>query len=36
VYPPFGTTKMDGHGFCGRGTEVYGQDLLAFLNDALK
>lgn len=38
VYPPFGTTVQDGHGgFCGgRGATVWGPEVLAFLDAALK
>jgi len=32
IYPPYGTTAEDGHGgFCGRGVEVWGGDVLSFL-----
>ena len=34
IYPPFGTTPMQGHaGFCLRGTDVWGADVLQFLRD---
>jgi dienelactone hydrolase len=36
VHPPWGQTTKAGHGFCGTGAGVYGDDLLAFLNDVLK
>ena len=32
VYPPYGTTHQDGHGgFCRRGFDVWGRDVLDFL-----
>jgi dienelactone hydrolase len=32
VYPPFGTTQLEGHaGFCNRGSSAWGDDVLAFL-----
>jgi carboxymethylenebutenolidase len=37
VYPPYGVTARDGHGgFCFRGTEAWGKDVLAFLATAMK
>ena len=37
VYPPFGTSVRDGHGgFCFRAPEVWGADVLAFLDTYLK
>ena len=37
VYPPYGVTTADGHGgFCFRGVEVWGQDVLVFLATALQ
>ena len=37
VYPPYGASVRDGHGgFCGRGEAVWGPDVLAFLEAALK
>ena len=37
IYPPYGTTAAEGHGgFCFRGTEVWGQDVLAYLAANLK
>ena len=37
IYPPYGTSVRDGHGgFCGRGVTVWGADVLAFLDTALK
>jgi len=36
VYPPYGVTTADGHGgFCFRGVDVWGQDVLAFLATAM-
>lgn len=36
IYPPFGTTQDDGHGgFCERGHEVWGPDVVEFLAGAL-
>jgi dienelactone hydrolase len=33
VYPPYGDTPQDGHGkFCGLGMDVWGKDVLAFLD----
>jgi carboxymethylenebutenolidase len=37
IYPPYGSTAADGHGkFCGKATEVWGKDVLAFLDRHLK
>ena len=34
IFPPFGTTPMQGHaGFCMFGTRVWGDDVLSFLRD---
>jgi carboxymethylenebutenolidase len=36
VYPPYGTSAADGHGgFCFKGVEAWGKDVLAFLATAL-
>jgi len=36
IYPPFGTTRDDGHGgFCARGGDVWGADVFAFLREAM-
>jgi len=37
VYPPFGTSHHDGHwGFCSSATDVWGNDVLAFLDAHMK
>jgi carboxymethylenebutenolidase len=37
IFPPYGTTHSDGHGgFCVRGVEVWGDDVLAFLASNLR
>ena len=37
VYPPFGTSHHDGHwGFCSAATDVWGNDVLAFLDAHMK
>ena len=37
IYPPFGTTHQDGHwGFCSSATDVWGNDVLAFLDTQMK
>jgi dienelactone hydrolase len=37
VYPAFGRTAQDGHwGFCSTGTDVWGSDVLAFLDAHMK
>ena len=37
VYPPFGSTHQDGHwGFCSSATDVWGNDVLAFLETQTK
>ena len=37
IYPPYGVSIQDGHGgFCGRGTAVWGPDVLSFLAANLK
>jgi hypothetical protein len=37
IYPAFGLTEQDGHwGFCSTGTDVWGSDVLAFLETRLK
>lgn len=34
IYPIFGCTNQDGHwGFCSTGTDVWGPDVLAFLDE---
>jgi len=37
IYPRFGTTHQDGHGkFCSTATDVWGNDVLAFLDAQMK
>jgi carboxymethylenebutenolidase len=37
IYPAFGSTHQDGHwGFCSTATEVWGNDVLAFLETQMK
>ena len=37
IYPPFGRTTQDGHwGFCSTATDVWGADVLAFLDAHLQ
>jgi dipeptidyl aminopeptidase/acylaminoacyl peptidase len=37
IYPPFGATAQEGHGFCGaRGAETWGSDVLKFIEAHLK
>lgn len=36
IYPPHGESVREGHGFCVRGTGVWGPDVLAFLDAYLK
>jgi dienelactone hydrolase len=36
VYPPFGTNPREGHSFCVRGTEIWGPDVLGFIETHLK
>jgi len=37
IYPAFGSTHQDGHwGFCSKATEVWGSDVLAFLEAQMK
>ncbi len=37
IYPAFGKTQQDGHwGFCSLGTDVWGNDALAFLEEQMK
>ena len=37
IYPPFGSTHHDGHwGFCSSATDVWGNDVLAFLDAQMK
>jgi carboxymethylenebutenolidase len=37
IYPPFGSTHQDGHwGFCSSATDVWGNDVLAFLEIQMK
>jgi pimeloyl-ACP methyl ester carboxylesterase len=37
VYPAFGTTNHDGHwGFCTTATEVWGSDVLGFLEEQMR
>jgi dienelactone hydrolase len=31
VYPAFGSGRRDGHGFCVRGAEIWGPDVLKFI-----
>ena len=37
IYPAFGSTHQDGHwGFCSRATDVWGNDVLTFLEQQMK
>jgi dipeptidyl aminopeptidase/acylaminoacyl peptidase len=37
IYPSFGSTHQDGHwGFCSSGTDVWGNDVLAFLETRMR
>src|SRR5262249_31296425 len=36
IYPQFGTTAPEGHSFCGRGSHIWGQDVLAFLAETMR
>ncbi|MEO7733728.1 MAG: CocE/NonD family hydrolase [Kofleriaceae bacterium] len=36
IYPPFGTGAQAGHGFCVRGFDIWGPDVLAFLAKATR
>jgi carboxymethylenebutenolidase len=36
IYPPFGVTVQEGHSFCVRGTEIWGSDVLKFIETHLK
>ena len=37
VYPPFGSSHHDGHwGFCSTATDIWGNDVLAFLDSQMK
>jgi len=37
IYPPYGTSIDEGHGgFCEHGLDVWGEDVLAFVNAALQ
>jgi carboxymethylenebutenolidase len=36
VYPPFGSGPREGHSFCVRGTEIWGPDVLKFIEMHLK
>ena len=36
IYPPFGKTVSDGHSFGYYGADIWGQEVLAFLREALK
>jgi hypothetical protein len=37
IYPTFGSTHQDGHwGFCSSATDVWGNDVLAFLETRMK
>jgi carboxymethylenebutenolidase len=37
IYPPFGSTHQDGHwGFCSSATDVWGNDVLAFLETRMQ
>jgi len=36
IYPPYGTGPRAGHGFCVRGFDVWGPDVLAFLAEATR
>ena len=35
IYPAFGTTNQDGHGFCIQGSAIWANDFFAFLRDQL-
>ena len=36
VYPPFGSSTKDGHSFCVRGVNVWGPDVLTFIERQMK
>jgi len=36
VYPPFGSGVREGHSFCSRGTDIWGPDVLKFIQTHLK
>ena len=36
VYPPFGSGPRKDHSFCGRGTEIWGADVLRFIETYLR
>ena len=37
VYPPYGATQSEGHGgFCFKGTDVWGKDVLSFLRSVMR
>jgi carboxymethylenebutenolidase len=35
IFPPFGTTPADGHGFCTRGGEIWAPEVFSFLSKTL-
>jgi dienelactone hydrolase len=36
IYPPFGTTNQEGHGFCGRGTSLWHEEVFGFLTEHMR
>jgi carboxymethylenebutenolidase len=36
TYPAFGSSEEEGHGFCGRGVDIWGPDVLKFIEANLK
>jgi carboxymethylenebutenolidase len=36
IYPAFGSSAQEGHGFCARGTDIWGPDVLKFIETNLK
>lgn len=36
VFPPFGTSNQDGHNFCAQGHQIWGPEVFAFLDAALR
>ena len=36
IFPPFGNTHQDGHGFCARGAEIWAPTVFSFLDEAMK